>query len=82
LLKNDEKVRNAWGELIRDAKRLDVYVAMRARIALRKAKLPIPVEKVNQEMVKIRNHNGRPVSIEDIVAAFDRGAEVRGFAIS
>lgn len=49
---------------------------MRARIALRKAKLPTPVGKVNEEMAKIRANNGRPVSAEDIVAAFETGAEV------
>lgn len=70
------QVKNAWGALIRDGKQWDIYVAMHARIALRKAKLPTPVEKVNEEMANIRANNGRPVSVEDVIAAFEDGTEV------
>ncbi|KAF9461373.1 hypothetical protein BDZ94DRAFT_1299267 [Collybia nuda] len=69
------EVKKAWGTQIRDGKQWDIYVAMRARIALRKAKQGVTADKVDEEMVKIKNNNGRPVSIEDIISAFENGAE-------
>jgi hypothetical protein len=54
----------------------DVYVGMRARIALRKANIPLQVEKVEEEVKNIKNDRGRHITVEDIISAFERGEEV------
>jgi hypothetical protein len=69
-------VKQVWGELIMKTKQWDIYVAMRARIALRKAGMPLPVKKVEEEMKNVRGNNGLPVTVEDIISAFECGEEV------
>lgn len=67
---------------MQEAKTYDVYVIMRARIALRKKGL-IPVEDkaiendiIRNEMTAIKACRGKPVSTEEIIAAFHKGDEV------
>lgn len=71
-----------------DCKKHDVYVSMRARIALRKAgKLPVKdkagaereteeTQLVDSEILAVKGARGHPVSKEDIVEAFCKGEEV------
>ena len=68
-------------------KKFDVYVSMRARIALRKD-LSIPLEDKNEEKAlideeirAIRMNKGRPVGVNDLVGALERGDEVCLFVI-
>jgi len=70
------QVKQTWGELIMKTKQWDIYVAMRARVALRKAGMPLPIEDVEEEMRKIRSNNGRFVTVKDIISAFECGEEV------
>jgi hypothetical protein len=62
-------------------KKFDAYVEMRARIALRKAGLPLSVKNVEKEMHEIKTQKTRgrpgPVSLIDIIAALESGQEVR-----
>jgi hypothetical protein len=65
-------VQRDWARTLLKCKRLDVYVAMRAGEAHRmeeEAKL------VQEEVHAIKKHEGRPVSVEDLVAAFVNGEE-------
>lgn len=68
-------VRQAWGDSILKTKQWDIYVAMRARIALRKVDMPLQVEQVEEEIKNIRSNNGRPITVEDIMAALECGEE-------
>lgn len=54
----------------------DVYVAMRARIALRKDGVPLSDEAVKTQIKDIKNNVGLPVSIQDIISALQSGEEV------
>jgi hypothetical protein len=62
-------------------KKFDVYVEMRARIALRKAGLPLSVKNVEKETHEIKTQKTRgrprPVNLTDIIAALESGEEVR-----
>lgn len=69
-------MRQAWGDSILKTKQWDIYVAMRARIALRKVDMPLQVEQVEEEIKNIRSNNGRPITVEDIMAALECGEEV------
>jgi hypothetical protein len=81
-------VQNQWATSLLTCKKFDVYVAMRARIALRKAGI-LPVvgmtdeekdeeEKslIETEMLRIRRREGTPVDRDDIIMAFCKGEEV------
>jgi hypothetical protein len=69
-------VKKAWSNLILDAIRHDVYVSMRARIALRKANISLTDGALTKEVWNIKNHKAMPVTASDIIAAFSCGDEV------
>ncbi|KAJ7636652.1 hypothetical protein FB45DRAFT_1024750 [Roridomyces roridus] len=74
----DDTITEKWAEHIYKTKMWDVYVEMRARIALRKAGRDIPKSAVDQEMKKIRKGGGLPVTMKDIIKALERGDEKIG----
>ncbi|PPQ75507.1 hypothetical protein CVT26_015839 [Gymnopilus dilepis] len=70
-----------WAKLIMKMKAFDVYVGMRARIALRKFKL-LPAKNdqdeqkmVNAEIEAIKKGKGRNVTESEIITAFSKGEE-------
>ncbi|KAJ6627718.1 hypothetical protein B0H10DRAFT_358414 [Mycena sp. CBHHK59/15] len=67
------EVKETWGKLIVKTKRWDVYVSIRARIALRKSGIAETNENVAREMNKIRKRTGIPVTPQDVIQAFSRG---------
>ncbi|PPQ75509.1 hypothetical protein CVT26_015841, partial [Gymnopilus dilepis] len=79
-----EEVKRQWAQALLDTKRFEVYVAMRARIALRLAgKIPpkgvhdedLDHDIVRDEIKAIQRGNGRSVREDEIIAAFSRGDE-------
>ena len=77
-----------WAKLIMKMKAFDVYVGMRARIALRKFKL-LPAKNdqdeqklVNAEIEAIKKGKGRNVTETEIITAFSKGEEVCHFAVT
>ena len=79
------KVKSEWAKALLVVKQFDVYVSMRARIALRKhGCIPLEDNKkegalINKEMDAIKANKGRPVDAADIISALERGDEVRLF---
>lgn len=69
-------MKQAWSNLILDTIKHDVYVSMRARIALRKVNINLTDGAVTKEVGNIKEHKGIPVNVNDIIAAFSRGDEV------
>ncbi|TFK75053.1 hypothetical protein BDN72DRAFT_607116 [Pluteus cervinus] len=72
------EVKERWGGLVVKAKQCNAYVAMRARIGLRKAHpgKPISEKDVEKEMVKIKKgYNPISVSDKDVIKAFCDGDE-------
>lgn len=76
------KVQREWAKQLLKRKKIEVYVSMRARIALRLASI-IPIDNkeeeariVQKEVKAVKASKGRPVSEEDIIDAFCRGDEV------
>ncbi|KAJ7446573.1 hypothetical protein FB451DRAFT_1375863 [Mycena latifolia] len=69
------EVKKRWGELILRSNKWTVYVAMRARIALRKAGLPMDPEAEAREIQKIRDKKGIPLTPQDIINALSAGYE-------
>ncbi|KAF8957574.1 hypothetical protein BDZ97DRAFT_1762834 [Flammula alnicola] len=74
-------VQREWANLLLTRKKYDVYVSMRARIALRIASI-IPIadkeeeEKLIQaEVQAVKDGKGRPVTEGDIISAFSKGDE-------
>ncbi|KAF8951644.1 hypothetical protein BDZ97DRAFT_1884936 [Flammula alnicola] len=74
-------VQREWANLLLTRKKYDVYVSMRARIALRIASI-IPIankeeeEKLIQAEVRaVKDGKGRPVTEGDIISAFSKGDE-------
>ncbi|KAJ7101871.1 hypothetical protein C8R44DRAFT_808816 [Mycena epipterygia] len=71
----EPEVKQRWGKHISNVKAWPVYVAMRARIALRKAGLPIELNDLARDVVNIRAGSHLPVTEQDIIAALNRGDE-------
>ncbi|KAH9486088.1 hypothetical protein JR316_0000152 [Psilocybe cubensis] len=76
-----QKVQDRWAQEVHDAKTYDVYVIMRARVALRKAGL-IPLKDkveetslIEEEMQNIKRGKGRVVTLGEILSAFHKGEE-------
>lgn len=76
------KVKSEWAKALLVVKQFDIYVSMRARIALRKHGC-IPLKDKNKEdaliskeMDAIKAKNGRSVDPGDIISALERGDEV------
>ena len=76
------QVKKEWAKILLRMKQYDVYVSMRARIALRKAGL-LPVDDANEaeklvkaEMDKVKANKGTVVTEKDIITALNRGDEV------
>ena len=81
------KVKREWAKALLAVKQFDVYVSMRARIALRKD-LSIPLKDKNkeealidEEIRAVKMNKGRPVDVNDVVDALEDGDEVRLFVI-
>ncbi|KAF9472881.1 hypothetical protein BDN70DRAFT_886459 [Pholiota conissans] len=83
-----DSVQHQWASHILGCKKHDVYVAMRARIALRKAgRIPVTClstaeenaeegkELVKTEMARYRSGRGLPLVREEVVEAFRKGDE-------
>ncbi len=83
------QVKKKWAHLVLITQKLDVYLSMRVRIALRRAGA-IPLEDENKEKELIEQEKlavkaGRPcyaVTEDDIMKAFLKGDEVDNFLIS
>ncbi|KAJ7148032.1 hypothetical protein C8R43DRAFT_1108097 [Mycena crocata] len=76
----EAKVLQAWGELVLKARKVDAYISMRARIALRKAGMTTEPDDVAREVAVVRavkrtGVNGLPVQPQDVVQALCRGDE-------
>ena len=73
-----EKTKKEWGKQLATVKsaKLDVYVTMRAKIALRKHGHAINPHTIREEMEKIRNGTGLALSPEDAMIALCAGEEV------
>jgi len=76
------QVKHDWAKALLGVKKFDVYVSMRARIALRKHGC-IPLEDKNkeealidEEIDSVKSNKGRLVDTSDIICALDRGDEV------
>ncbi|KAF5311336.1 hypothetical protein D9611_012629 [Ephemerocybe angulata] len=76
-----DTVQNHWAKLVLKKKKSDVYAAMRARIALRKAGV-LPVDDKEgeealllKEMGDVKKGKGRPVTEGDVLEAFKNGDE-------
>ncbi|KAF6746320.1 hypothetical protein DFP72DRAFT_923167 [Ephemerocybe angulata] len=76
-----DTVQNHWAKLVLKKKKSDVYAAMRARIALRKAGV-LPVDDKEGEealllkgMGDVKRGKGRPVTEGDVLEAFKNGDE-------
>jgi len=74
-------VKKEWAKKLLRMKQFDVYLSMRARIALRKVGV-LPVDDareeemlVKAEMDKVRGNKGTEVTEDDIVEALNRGDE-------
>ena len=76
------KVKHEWAKALLTVKQFDVYVSMRARIALRKhGCIPLEDKKreealIDKEIDFVKANNGRPVGARDIIGALERGDEV------
>ncbi|KAJ7258417.1 hypothetical protein B0H12DRAFT_1109857 [Mycena haematopus] len=79
--RQEVEVQQQWGKLILKSKKVPTYVAMRARIALRKANIDFVRGDATEalEIAEITRRGGKgkphPVSADDIVRAFGRGEE-------
>ncbi|KAJ7302803.1 hypothetical protein DFH08DRAFT_945505 [Mycena albidolilacea] len=77
-----ETVKQQWGKLLLKSKKVETYIAMRARIALRKAGVAfVPGDAIEKrEMEEVTRRGGRPlpVGVGDIVEALERGDESIG----
>ena len=79
------KVKREWAKALLGVKQFEVYVSMRARIALRKhGCIPLEDKKkektvIEKEIESVKANNGRPVDAGDIIRALERGDEVRLF---
>ncbi|KAF8217406.1 hypothetical protein K438DRAFT_1924915 [Mycena galopus ATCC 62051] len=75
-------VKQQWGKLLIKSKMVEAYIAMRARIALRKAGVAFVRGDANEirEMGEVTRKGGRPLPVEakDIIDALGRGEEVIG----
>ncbi|KAJ7754191.1 hypothetical protein DFH07DRAFT_823296 [Mycena maculata] len=69
------KVKQQWGKLLLKAKQCEVYVSLRARVALRKAGLPTAPDDVAREVFSVRKNQGIKLTPEDIIEALSRGDE-------
>ncbi|KAJ7093410.1 hypothetical protein B0H15DRAFT_157850 [Mycena belliarum] len=71
------EVKQQWGRHIAKSKHWPVYVGMRARIALRKAGLPLEPEREAREIAKIKAKSGKgmPLEPETVVDALSAGDE-------
>ncbi|KAF8957580.1 hypothetical protein BDZ97DRAFT_1924462 [Flammula alnicola] len=74
-------VQREWAKILLKQKKFDVYVSMRARIALRLASI-IPIDDkaeeknlILEEVLAVKNGKGRPVTEDDIICAFSKGNE-------
>ena len=76
------KVKQEWAKALLGVKQFEVYVSMRARIALRKhGCIPLEDKKkeetlIEKEIDSVKANNGRPVDAGDIIGALERGDEV------
>ncbi|KDR85968.1 hypothetical protein GALMADRAFT_235162 [Galerina marginata CBS 339.88] len=74
-------VKKEWAKLILKMKAFDVYVSMRARIALRVAStLPAEDKETEEDLIKaemqaVKNKKGLPVTEEDVITALSKGDE-------
>ncbi len=73
-----EDVKRAWGKLLAASKsrKQDVYVSLRARVALRKSGIAVDPEAEQLEMAEIRAGRGYALHGNDIVEALSSGEEV------
>lgn len=78
-------MKQQWGKLLLKSKKVETYIAMRARIALRKAGVAfVPGDAIEKrEMEEVTRRGGRPlpVGVGDIVEALERGDEVRSVCV-
>ncbi|KAJ7258425.1 hypothetical protein B0H12DRAFT_1109876, partial [Mycena haematopus] len=81
--RQDVGVQQSWAKRILEHKTAPKYIAMRARIALRKANIDfVPGDATEaREIAEITKRGGKgkphPIGADDIVLAFGRGEEVR-----
>ncbi|KAF9022274.1 hypothetical protein BDZ89DRAFT_208416 [Hymenopellis radicata] len=72
-----EDVKRAWGKLLAStmSRKRDVYVSLRARVALRKFGIAVDPEAEQLEMAEIRAGRGYALDGQDIVKALSSGEE-------
>ncbi|KAJ7472917.1 hypothetical protein B0H11DRAFT_2282735 [Mycena galericulata] len=72
-----QEVKQSWGKRILVSKKWEVYVRMRARIALRKTGRLVADddEAVAREMQRIKAKRGIPLTVDDVIEALSRGEE-------